>query len=68
MLQNREGQRVPDVTFRVRQNNEWKNVTSTDRKRCKRVRAFHIGHFQVARVTSKKTIDVIAIVPVTATP
>ncbi len=30
MLQNREGQRVPAVTFRVRQNNEWKNVTTDD--------------------------------------
>jgi glutaredoxin-like protein len=30
MLQNREGQRVPDVTFRVRRNNEWKNVTTDD--------------------------------------
>jgi glutathione-dependent peroxiredoxin len=30
MLQNREGKRVPNVTFRVRQNNEWKNVTTDD--------------------------------------
>ena len=30
MLQNREGQRVPNVTFRVRQDNEWKTVTSDD--------------------------------------
>ena len=30
MLQNREGQRVPNVTFRVRENNEWKNVTTDD--------------------------------------
>jgi glutaredoxin-like protein len=30
MLQNREGQRVPAVTFRVRQNNEWKSVTTDD--------------------------------------
>ena len=30
MLQNREGKRVPDVTFRVRENNEWKSVTSAD--------------------------------------
>jgi len=28
MLQNHEGQRVPDVTFRVRRNNEWTNVTT----------------------------------------
>jgi glutaredoxin-like protein len=30
MLQNREGQRVPNVTFRVRERNEWKNVSSND--------------------------------------
>jgi glutaredoxin-like protein len=30
MLQNREGKRVPDVTFRVRQNNDWKSVTTAD--------------------------------------
>ena len=28
MTQNREGKRVPNVTFRVRQNNEWKSVTT----------------------------------------
>jgi glutaredoxin-like protein len=28
MLKNREGQRVPSVTFRVRENNEWKSVTT----------------------------------------
>jgi glutaredoxin-like protein len=28
-MQNREGQRVPNVTFRIRENNEWKSV-STD--------------------------------------
>lgn len=30
MLQHREGQRVPNVTFRVRDNNEWKNVTTSE--------------------------------------
>ena len=30
MLQGSEGKRVPDVTFRLRQNNEWKSVTSAD--------------------------------------
>ena len=30
MLQNREGQRVPDVTFRIRRNNEWENVSTAD--------------------------------------
>ncbi|EAW37030.1 glutathione peroxidase [Lyngbya sp. PCC 8106] len=28
MLENREGQRVPDVTFRTRQNNDWVDVSS----------------------------------------
>lgn len=28
MLENREGERVPSVTFRTRDNNEWVNVTS----------------------------------------
>jgi glutaredoxin-like protein len=30
MLQSREGKRVPDVTFRIRQDNEWKSVTTAD--------------------------------------
>ena len=30
MSSNREGQRVPDVTFRTRENYEWKNVTTDD--------------------------------------
>ena len=30
MTASREGQRVPQVTFRVRENNEWKNVTTDD--------------------------------------
>ena len=30
MFPNREGQRVPNVTFRVRENNEWKSVTTDD--------------------------------------
>lgn len=30
MLQPREGQRVPNVTFRVREDNEWKNVTTAE--------------------------------------
>ena len=30
MFENREGQRVPNVTFRCRENNEWKNVTTDD--------------------------------------
>ncbi|MBD1863077.1 glutathione peroxidase [Trichocoleus desertorum] len=30
MLPNHEGQRVPDVTFRVRQNNQWIDITTND--------------------------------------
>src|SRR5512140_3242621 len=30
MLQNREGQRVPKVGFRVRENNEWRTVTTDE--------------------------------------
>ena len=30
MLQNREGQRVPDVTFRTRQGADWVNRTSKE--------------------------------------
>jgi len=30
MLQNREGQRVPNVAFRVRENHEWKSVTTDE--------------------------------------
>lgn len=30
MLQNREGQRVPEVTFRTRDNGDWVDVTSTE--------------------------------------
>ena len=30
MLQNREGRRVTDVTFRVRRNDDWKSVTTAD--------------------------------------
>ncbi|MFP4155275.1 MAG: glutathione peroxidase [Halothiobacillaceae bacterium] len=30
MFENREGQRVPNVTFRCRENNDWKNVTTDD--------------------------------------
>ncbi|WP_348228223.1 glutathione peroxidase [Trichocoleus desertorum] len=30
MLPNHEGQKVPDVTFRVRQNNQWINITTDD--------------------------------------
>ncbi|MHB8742867.1 MAG: redoxin family protein, partial [Sulfuricaulis sp.] len=30
MLPNREGQHVPQVSFHIRENNEWKTVTSSE--------------------------------------
>lgn len=30
MFKNKEGQRVPNVTFRTRQNHEWVDVTTDD--------------------------------------
>ncbi|MBM3115707.1 glutathione peroxidase [Jeongeupia naejangsanensis] len=42
MLQNREGQRVPNVTFRVRENNEWKNVTTDELFKGKTVALFSL--------------------------
>jgi len=40
MLENREGKRVPDVTFRVRQEGAWMDVTTADLFASKRVVAF----------------------------
>lgn len=42
MLQNKEGQRVPQVTFRVRENNEWKNVSTDDLFKGKTVVVFSL--------------------------
>ncbi|OZI22620.1 glutathione peroxidase [Bordetella genomosp. 7] len=42
MLQNREGQRVPDVTFPVRQGNDWKQVTTDDLFKNKTVVVFSL--------------------------
>jgi peroxiredoxin len=39
-MENREGQRVPDVTFRTRQDNQWKDVSSRDLFAGKRVVVF----------------------------
>ena len=30
MTENKEGQRVPDVTFRIRENNAWKDLTTSE--------------------------------------
>src|SRR5258706_14901650 len=40
MLANREGQRVPQVTFRTRVDNDWRTVTTDDIFRGKTVVAF----------------------------
>lgn len=42
MLQNREGQRVPQVQFRVRENNEWRTVTTDDLFKGKTVVVFSL--------------------------
>lgn len=42
MLQNREGQRVPQVTFRVRENGEWKNISTDDLFKGKTVVVFSL--------------------------
>lgn len=42
MLKNREGSRIPTVTFRVRENNEWKNVTTNDLFKGKKVVVFSL--------------------------
>ncbi len=42
MLKNQEGKRVPNVTFRVRENNEWKNVTTAELFKGKTVVVFSL--------------------------
>jgi len=42
MLQNREGQRVPNVTFPVREGNDWKQVTTDDLFKNKTVVVFSL--------------------------
>ena len=42
MLENREGQRVPNVTFRTRQNDEWVDVTTDEIFAAKRVIVFSL--------------------------
>ncbi|MEO6746918.1 MAG: glutathione peroxidase [Caldimonas sp.] len=41
-LQNREGQTVPDVTFKIRRNNEWATVNSDDLFKGKNVIVFSL--------------------------
>lgn len=42
MLENREGQRVPNVTFRTRQNNDWVNITTDELFAGKKVIVFSL--------------------------
>ncbi len=42
MLENREGQRVPSVTFKTRQDGEWVDVTSDDLFKGKTVAVFSL--------------------------
>jgi glutaredoxin-like protein len=42
MLQNREGKRIPKVNFRVRENNEWKTVSTDDIFKSKTVVVFSL--------------------------
>lgn len=42
MLENREGQRVPNVTFRMRENNQWVDVTTDDLFKGKTVAVFSL--------------------------
>ncbi|MFO7808947.1 MAG: glutathione peroxidase, partial [Guyparkeria sp.] len=42
MLENREGQKVPNVTFRTRQNHDWVNMTSDEIFKGKTVAVFSL--------------------------
>ncbi len=42
MLPNKEGQKVPNITFRVRENNDWKDVTTDDLFKGKTVAVFSL--------------------------
>lgn len=42
MLQNKEGQNVPNVSFQIRENDEWKTVTSDDLFKNKKVIVFSL--------------------------
>ncbi len=78
MLENREGQKVPDVTFRTRQDHEWVNVTTDDIFKGKTVAVFslpgaftptcsssHVPRFnELAPVFKKHGVDEIVCVSV----
>lgn len=78
MLPYREGQRVPNVTFRTRQNNQWVNVTTDDLFAGKTVVVFalpgaftptcsstHVpGYNQLAKVFKENGVDDIVCISV----
>ena len=81
MLENREGQRVPNVTFKVIDDNGWKNVTTDDLFKGKKVVVFslpgaytptcsasHLPRFnELAPVFKKNGIDDIVCISVNDT-
>ncbi len=81
MLQSKEGQRVPDVTFRVRQGDKWTDITSNDIFQGKTVVLFalpgaftptcsstHLPRYnELAPVFSQQGVDTIACLSVNDT-
>ena len=81
MLSSREGQRVPNVTFRTRQNNEWVDITSDDLFAGKTVVVFSLpgaftptcssthlpGYNELAKVFKENGVDDIICVSVNDT-
>ncbi|MBD2198118.1 MULTISPECIES: glutathione peroxidase [Calothrix] len=78
MLSNRRGQRVPNVTFRTRQNNQWVNITTDDLFADKTVVVFSLpgaftptcssthlpGYNQLANVFKENGVDDIVCISV----
>lgn len=81
MLPNREGQRVPDVTFRTRQNDQWVDVTTADLFKGKTVVVFSLpgaftptcssthvpGYNELAKVFKANGVDEIVCISVNDT-
>lgn len=81
MLSSREGQRVPDVTFRTRQNNQWVNITTDELFAGKTVVVFSLpgaftptcssthlpGYNQLAKVFKENGVDDIVCISVNDT-
>lgn len=81
MLPNREGQKVPNVTFRTRQNDQWVNVTTDDLFAGKTVVVFSLpgaftptcssthlpGYNQMARAFKENGVDDIICISVNDT-